>query len=375
VFSAGAPTFQLASLSSPVVLGREGPFRLEGDERVSRLHAEVSVQANSSTSVRDLGSRNGTYVDGVRCAPEIVSTPRVVRVGRSLFVVTPDASAWRGTAVSVKDGLVVGPVSRRWFLDVERAARTSRTLLVTGETGVGKEHAARAFHAQGPFARGPFVAVASATLTEDRLRALESTRGRELEGGVLFLDEVADLPPVVQAGLLRWVDGTAGKSFAVCASTHRSLVREVAEGRFREDLYHRLARPVVSLSPLRERILEIPAYVSLALGGASAHVSLVEAAMLRPWPGNARELLSAVRAAAALATDESSSSVRDSHLDPSAGQALAEERSGFGEAEVRAALEAHGWNVSGTAKALGLHRTQLYRLVERWGLVRPADGK
>jgi transcriptional regulator with PAS, ATPase and Fis domain len=156
--------------------------------------------------------------------------------------------------------------------------------------------------------------------------------------GTLFLDEVAELEPGIQAKLLRVLEtrevvplgGTRPHpvDIGLCTATLRDLRDAVASGGFREDLYYRIGRPEVHLPPLRERPEEIPFLVEQAArsSGSKAGAPLVEACLLRPWPGNIRELSTEVRAAAALAVAEGSDLVEPRHLAPQAGQRILSQR-------------------------------------------------
>src|SRR5262249_44598596 len=140
--------------------------------------------------------------------------PRVLRIGSSLFIFTRDLLRYAGGRVTVEDGMVVGPVLRAFFHEVDRAARQEESLLILGESGSGKELAARRFHAAGPNGKGRFIAVNCATIARDLAeRLLFGTRrgaysgadadaegyAQAADGGVLFLDEVGELLPDVQA--------------------------------------------------------------------------------------------------------------------------------------------------------------------------------
>ena len=207
---------------------------------------------------------------------------------------------------------------------LQRVAAAPSTVLLTGESGTGKELAARALHNLGPRAGGPFVPVNCASLSPELIESElfghargalgGATRGRDglfyyAQGGTLFLDEVAELPPSVQATLLRVLedrrirpvgsDQQVAIDVRIVAATHRDLVEAVASGRFRKDLYYRLQVVELTLPPLRERLSDVPALVAhfmaqLAppLGMPPITISEGELAYLRQydWPGNVREL-------------------------------------------------------------------------------------
>jgi DNA-binding NtrC family response regulator len=219
------------------------------------------------------------------------------------------------------------------------------------------------------------------------------------DGGTLFLDEIAELSLEVQAKLLRALEtgevqplGAARPQrveLRLVSATHGDLRAAAAGGRFRDDLYFRIGRPAVALPPLRERAEEIPWLLQAALARAGGelplHVSLVEAALLRPWPGNARELAGELAAAARRAAAAGAKAVQAGHLAATAGQPL----DGAGEAVPASApreglsvmeqserdliartLAEQAGNVQATARALGLSRATLYRKIAQYRLDR-----
>ncbi|WP_437675664.1 sigma 54-interacting transcriptional regulator [Sorangium sp. So ce131] len=415
IFSGDRATFAPIPLERGAIeLGRRevSGVRVD-DDRMSRAHARVAFDGRR-WSVRDLGSRNGTAVDGEKLSDERAGEAlRFVRTGSSLFLFATDLRPLR-TGVASGGTMVMGPALERTFKAVTRAARTRRIVHVTGESGAGKELLARAFHEAGPARRGPFVPVNCATLQEELAERLlfGARRGaftgavdakgfvQSAHGGTLFLDEVAELDLAVQAKLLRVIETSevlpVGANapervdVRICSATHADLRARVAEGKMRADLFFRLGTPTVTLPPLRERLEEIPWLVERAVreGGASArgsapeasllapHISLVEACLLRHWPGNVRELLSEVQQAAQIAAEEGNI-VFGRHLAPRAGMAIeapqAEKAPSApppapakpSDAAIREALRASGGKVAPAARALGMHRTQLYRWMER----------
>jgi len=398
VSSAGQPT--LATISThegeTLVLGRGaiGPTMLD-DPAISRQHARIRL-ADGVWHVHDLGSRNGTLIDGRRIdGRHTARGPTVIRIGASLFLPRSDIRPFRGAVVEVKDGVVMGPVLGQTMAVVARAARASSTLHITGESGSGKEIVARAFHQLGPCKTGPFVAVNCATLPEglaERLLfgtrrgaysgATDNASGfiQSASGGTLFLDEIAELDLAVQSKLLRVLEtheviplgATQAQTvqLRICSASHRSLRELVALRHFREDLYFRIARPEVVVPPLRDRGEEIPWLIERQLGEHPTHVSLAEECLLRRWPGNVRELLAEVRAAALAAGDEP---VEGRHLSDSAGgefdasPRIAHRTAPPSSDEIRAALRHEHGNVTRAAARLGLHRTQLRRWLEKKG--------
>jgi transcriptional regulator with PAS, ATPase and Fis domain len=256
----------------------------------------------------------------------VATAPTVLRAGASLFLFCADVRRFAGRRVEVEGGIVVGPTLRAIRDQIGQAARAGLVLHMTGETGAGKEVAARWFHEASARARGPFVAVncaaVPAALAERLLfgarRGAYSGADADADGyvqaadtGTLFLDEVGELEPSTQAKLLRVLETRevlplgASKArrvqLGLVSATHADLRAAVADGRFRADLYFRIGRPAVALPALRDRREEIPWLLAQALAGEKtegADASLVETALLRSWPGNARELLVETRSAA-----------------------------------------------------------------------------
>jgi transcriptional regulator with PAS, ATPase and Fis domain len=204
------------------------------------------------------------------------------------------------------------------------------------------------------------------------------------------LDEIAELDPLVQAKLLRVLEtrevlplGASSPKrveISVCAASHRDLREEVGAQRFREDLYYRIGRPEVRIPPLRERLDELPRYIARELANVdprlSPSIGLVEACARREWPGNVRELLKEIRHAghAALAREVTQVDARDlaegagTALRPNARPAEAPARAAPPDDEsIARALAENGGNVRGTARALGMHRNQLRRWIEKRG--------
>jgi two-component system NtrC family response regulator len=293
---------------------------------------------------------------------------------------------------------------------IGRLADSESTVLITGETGTGKEVVARAIHRHGRRCGAPFVAVncaaIPATLLESQLfghargaftGAIADRAGsfREANGGTLFLDEVGDMDLAMQAKLLRVLQDrvvmpVGGKPVPVdvriLAATHRDLRTMVASGDFREDLFYRIGVVVVHLPPLRERLSDILPLAEhfLALGGSGKRLSAEAAGRLlaHPWPGNVRELRNAIERAVALAPlavltasdfaflgGEAPAADR---LSPPADAWLAGELpeavARLETEMIRRALATCGNNRAEAARRLGIHRQLLYEKMRRYGL-------
>jgi len=392
----------------PLVLGRDCPDGASVDDaRVSRRHVEVSF-GPPGWQVRDLESRNGTRVDGQPVSGTAVcARPPVVGFGRSIALAVPDVLPFLGAAPMRAGDMVQGPRWRAALAEIAAVAATGSDLLITGETGSGKERAAAHFCAAGPRARGPFIAVNCATIPHgiaERLLfgtvkgaysgASAEAQGymRAAQGGVLFLDEFGDLELEVQDKLLRVLEtkeviavgASRGQVVDVgfCLATNRDLRAAVAAGTFRSDLYYRVSQCEVDLPPLRERREEIPWIAQLAVERGEPEVGLaadlVEECMLRPWPGNVRELLAEVQRVARVSRVQGHRTIHADLLSARAGELPANlaatapsepapERAPVTADDVMRALREAG-SVSAAAKVLRVHRSHLYRLVHQFGI-------
>jgi len=287
-----------------------------------------------------------------------------------------------------------------------KVARTDATVLLVGESGTGKEVAARAVHAGSRRASGPFVAINCAALSDNLLEselfghekgaftgALQRRRGRiELaDGGTFFLDEVGELKPELQAKLLRVLqertfERVGGAQVLTAdvrwvAATNRDLAAEMAAGRFREDLYHRLAVFPVRLPPLRERkgdLLPLADQLLVRVGkslgkpGLSLDASGRAALLAYDWPGNVRELLNALERAAILADDRVLS---EEHLILGTGIAAAASGHETGgtlanleKSAILEALAATGGHRKKAAERLGIGERTLYDKLKVYGI-------
>ncbi|MBL8683897.1 MAG: sigma 54-interacting transcriptional regulator [Myxococcales bacterium] len=307
------------------------------DRSVSGVHARV-VETDDGWEIRDQGSTNGTWVDSIRVTTARLRPGVEIVVGRSTLRCVArkvDESAPREGPTS--EALYGRSVAMsRLRRETASAAITPYPVLVHGESGTGKELVARAVHQLRMKPRAPFVAINAGalpeTLVEDELFGHEKgaftganarRRGafEQADGGVLFLDEVGELPLAQQAKLLRvletWEVRRVGAESPirvhvklVCA-THRDLFALVREGRFREDLLFRIAQHTLRVAPLRERIEDLPSLArslcERVAGELGRDVVLEDEALAKllayEWPGNVRELLGVLRAAASRAPD------------------------------------------------------------------------
>ncbi len=262
------------------------------DRAVSRVHTELSPREDGLWVV-DLGSRNGTYVNGVRVSEARVPPNAVVRVG------TTDISVIYGNA-EIPEGLWAEPAfcgligysarMREVFSATANAAKNEANVILEGEVGTGKKSLARAIHTSSAHSGAPFIVVECAALTspEQIVETLEEAL-QSAEGGTLVLEEPSELPLAVQRELTPPLDA---KAFRVVTTTTRDLRRLVNQGAFRETLYFRLAGSTIRVPALRDRSIDVVPLLHAFLGDDKhlATNQLIADLERLPWTGNVREL-------------------------------------------------------------------------------------
>lgn len=404
----------------PVRLGRsvDGPGLIE-DPRLSREHALITEPASplGPLELEDQGSGNGTFVNGARVTRHRLAPGDVVSMGDTLLVLDqepdPDLLPVKAAADATRASEVIGGsfTAARIRRAIDTVASGGSVLLL-GETGSGKEVAARAIHRLSGRS-GPFVAINCAAIPAELAEAeLFGVRKgaftgaaadrdgvfAQADGGTLLLDEIGDLPIGLQAKLLRVIEtgmiqplganGSVSVNVRVIAATHIDLERSG----FRSDLYARLGEWVLHLPPLAERkcdVLELwDRFVAGELDGKAPPrtAELSEALLLHSWPRNVREILKLARRLAVLADQEIGF---DLDLLPHPLQAPIRSRSdggtklhspdapepggdgedvGPGRSVLEEALRAAQGNVSKVAEQIGCHRQQVYRWLRRMRL-------
>jgi transcriptional regulator with PAS, ATPase and Fis domain len=377
-----------------------------GDDTVSRVHCELSSERDG-IGVRDAGSTNGTLVDGTRIIEGVVRAGTLLTLGHTTVRVSvPDEIAFVAVSEADRFGELVGTsvAMRRVYATLERVSPTDATILLQGETGAGKDAAARSIHAASRRAKGPFVPVDCAAIPESLFEselfghargafsgAVADRKGvfEEASGGTLFLDEIGEVPLALQAKLLRALEsktvrpvGTSAErpiDVRVVAATNRPLTQAVNDGGFRADLYYRLAVIEVTLPPLRARAEDIPAlarHFQSRLGGEPLPESFLAMLKRRAWPGNVRELRNFIERAASLGLADSSAPPVDLPADLASlmplDRPLKEARQAwlamFESVYVRSILAKTGGNVTRAAELAGVNRRFLQRMAARLGL-------
>ena len=414
-------------LDAAHTLGRQGPSGF-ADARMSREHARLSPRRGlAPAELEDLESNNGTWVNGTTVTRTPLRPNDVVAIGETLLVVDQESYDDRlpvaderaaGPAPQLEGLLGASYVAERLRRSLLTVAASRGPVLLFGETGTGKEVAARALHERGGRA-GPWVALNCAAIpTEvaeaelfghkkgaftgalaDRVGAFASAHG-----GTLFLDEVAELSPAMQAKLLRALE--LSEIVPVGSSTAEPVdVRVVAatlhapeSGKLRADLHARLAEWELVLPPLVERRADILLIFDHFSGGVRRTPELSEALLTYSWPQNVRELRNLARrvaslvgaggmadlshapatirqrmderfgeGGASLSRDSGAPMARDS-APPRASRPVDPESVGPGRAALDGALRETRGNLTLVAEKFGVHRQQLYRWLSRLGL-------
>jgi len=398
-----------------IVIGRSSTATVRIDDpKVSREHARI-LRRGDALELVDLGSRNGTRVNGkVARGRSALSSGDTVQVGEAEILIAETAGALDTQAATADvqlPGVVVSdPAMAQVFERVRRVAPMETTVLLLGETGVGKEVVAEQIHRQGPRASGPLVRLNCGSLPESLLESelFGHERGaftgadkrkagyfETASGGTLFLDEVGELGASMQTRLLRVLeDGKfmrvggreeIASNVRVVAATNRELERDVRTGRFRQDLYFRLSTFIIRLPPLRERPSEIELFAELFARQFSGRMKRPQARIAADamaaltaydWPGNVRELRNAMEHAVVEAED---GIITAGHLpdsvrgEPQASAASGGMRGQVAETERRAiedALAAEDGNQTRAARRLGISRRALIYKLEKYDLKR-----
>jgi transcriptional regulator with PAS, ATPase and Fis domain len=379
------------------------------DPSVSRVHCELRVRGRG-VQVVDAGSTNGTYAEGVRIESAELQPGGLLRLGAtSVRIEAVDAPTRVPVSQRERFGDLLGAsvAMRRVYAILERLAAADTTALIHGETGTGKELAARAVHEASRRARGPFVTVDCGAIAESLIEselfghvrgafsgALGDRKGlfEEANGGTLFLDEVGELPLALQPKLLRALEAREVRRVGgnqarpvdvrVLAATHRSLSRSVNEGTFREDLYYRLAVVEVELPPLRARredlaILSQRFYERFRGSDETMPDALLAAIHARAWAGNVRELRNFIERSVTLGATvdrgvpagEPLGAAPDAivpvHLPLKDARVAWMEQ--FERRYVEALLRRTGGNVTKAAELAGVNRRSLQRIIASLG--------
>jgi two-component system, NtrC family, response regulator HydG len=309
------------------VLIGQGPaceIRID-DPEISRRHAALEVSGDR-LRVTDLSSTNGTYVDGVCVLDAMLFGGETLRLGGTSLHAELTAVKRPEPQARASFGRLIGasPAMRSLYSLCDRLAASTVPVIIEGQTGTGKEVLAEALHEASPRAQAPYVvfdcSAVQANLAEAELfghergaftGAIGSRKGMfELaHGGTLFIDEIGDLDPALQPKLLRAVERGEVRRIGsdrlirfdvrILAATRRDLDQEVSAGRFRDDLFHRLAVTRIELPPLRSRVGDVAVLARHFWQAMGGDLRMLPADVVArweryQWPGNVRELRNAV---------------------------------------------------------------------------------
>jgi two-component system nitrogen regulation response regulator NtrX len=415
-------------LSDVVMPRRDGLMLLE-DLKTAGVAAPVvmmSGQAHIEMAVR------ATRLGALDFLEKPLSTEKLlVTVGNALKLTRLEAENQDlRTRVGKQTLVFAGETMGRVMAQIERVAASEVRICIYGETGTGKELVARTLHEKSPRSGGPFVtlncAAVPAELIESELFGHEkgsftgaaqrhTGKFEQAHRGTLFLDEVGDMPPAMQAKLLRVLEEGEVERIGsnkptvvdvrVVVATHRNLEELVESGGFRRDLYHRVVVFPIELPPLRRRAEDLPALVEHFVRQVSAQNgwkpipftdAAIDALKQYPWPGNIRELRNVVERLLLLAGTEVDAAAVElalpaarstsAHANQSATVVqssgatttgpLAERVLAFERAEMLKELERHNRHITQTAKALGLERSHLYKKCQQLGIdLKSLDGR
>ena len=382
------------------------------DQSVSRFHVLISPSPDGFV-IEDLGSTNGTEVNGARVASATVTGRCRIGLGQTVLECAPVVRklVTGPASVSALEGMLGDSLAMRAAYGlIRQVAPTEASVVITGETGTGKELAARAIHAQSLRKAGPFEVVDCGNVDRELLGsqlfghekgaftgAVSAYRGAfdRARKGTLFLDEIGELSADVQTRLLGVLQRREVRPLGadtahpidtrVVAATHRDLEAMVSRGQFREDLYFRLVVIVVHLPPLRERRADIPVLVAHFLDelapGAPARIApaAMEFLVAQPWKGNVRELRNAVQRALVLS---GGAEIEIPHLtlSPRADAAVPGTAPGrpvtleeSERAAIQEALRRNAGNKSRTARELGIALATLKRKLREYGLAAASE--
>jgi DNA-binding NtrC family response regulator len=383
------------------------------DRTVSRRHAALDVESGR-VRVGDLGSKNGTRVNGVKIVEAWARDGDTIQVGSTLVRLDSVPSGLKvALSTATSWGRLIGASTemRRLYPFCERLAQSDVSVIIEGEAGTGKDLLAESLHERGRRAQGPFVVLDCTEVPGPLLEAElfgyvagarpGSSEGRagvieRAQGGTLLINEIGDLDVALQLQLLRVLERRSVRrigseqaretDFRLLVSTRSDLDREVAAGRFREELLHRITSARIELPPLRRRrgdVLVLARHFSQELGGSDQ--GLEQATRLgwdeHAWPGNVRELYSTVARHLALGeladlgmpepADGTESISVDQLIEQALTLPLAEARqrvvAEFERRYVRSVLERHSGNVTHAADSAGVARRYFQILKARLG--------
>jgi DNA-binding NtrC family response regulator len=399
----GAAERRIRLPPAPLTIGSAADNDLVLDDpHVSGKHA-LLAPVDGGFELRDLGSTNGSFVQGVAVSSAQLQPGVLITLGTTMLRFEGARSDTEGDGPThFGDAIGTAPAMRRVFDLLSRLAPSELTITLIGETGTGKDVLARAIHAASPRHDRPFVVfdggAAAPNLIESQLfghergaftGATDEHAGafERANGGTLFLDEIGELPLELQPKLLRVLEqrrvarlGSTGErpvDVRIIAATNRDLEREAAAGRFRHDLFFRLGVAVVRLPPLRERPGDLTAiihHLCAELGGVAVSPDALAVLESYDWPGNVRELKNVLMSAVAV-SDRAILQPKDfllfegRRVAPAPGTSLAGRTlEQIEAAAIRQTLAALDGNKTQAARALGIAPSTLYAKIKKYDI-------
>jgi len=385
------------------------------NQTVSAVHAEITI-TDKGFRVKDLGSTNGTFINGVRIWDAVISDGQQLTFGtyQTDFQVEADTISEKISEQEEYHGAVGRSTQMRaLFSRINKVATTPATVLIQGETGTGKEVVACSIYESSNRKEKPFVVLDCSSIPKNLVEselfghekgaftgAISQRKGafERANGGTLFLDELGELELDLQPKLLRALEQrkiqrvggnqTINVDVRIIAATNRDLQRHVAQGSFREDLYYRLAVVTLELPPLRERLDDLDVLVEhflkqMNMTREDLPQDALETFQQHTWPGNCRELRNAVERAVVLGETQPQKSplspgaqVKEGphtivhHVETQTAykQQKALMNAAFEEKYVRLMLKEYRGNVSAAARQAGIDRMSLHKILGRYNL-------
>ncbi len=366
------------------------------DPTISRRHVGLTP-VRGGFWARDLDSKNGTWVEGLRVREVLLPEGSELKLGATTLRLRWAAEVRPSRRFG--QFLTADPALQQTLATLERASLSEATILLEGETGTGKELLARAIHQRSPRSAGPLVVLDCGAITASLLEsqlfghtkgaftgAVQEQAGafEAAAGGTVFLDELGELPLDLQPKLLRALEARTVRRLGesrdrdidvrIVAATHRPLQQMVKDGRFRGDLYYRVAVVRVEVPPLRQRPADLPLLAThlvehLSQGRGSLGPEAFAALSAHDWPGNIRELRNVIERALALAATPHIGPAElfgvPTIAAPTFHQAKDQLILAFEREYVRRLLAQHDGNISRAAQEAGLTRNALYALLKR----------
>jgi two-component system nitrogen regulation response regulator NtrX len=404
------PALVLLDIAMP---GRDGMEVLEEVHAIAPELPVIMMSGHGTIETAVRATKLGAY-DFIEKPLSLEKLLLTLQHALQLSGLARENRALRAEALRAHEILGSSEVMRRLKEQIALAAPTNGWVLITGENGTGKELVARQVHLQSKRAERPFVEVNCAAIPEELIEselfghekgaftgAIAQKRGKfELaHTGTIFLDEIADMSLKTQAKILRILQEhkfervggseTMEVDVRVIAATNKSLEKEIASGRFREDLYYRLAVIPFHVAPLRERREDIPilvnAFVREFCAEAGSREKTIQPRAMSllqsySWPGNVRELRNLVERlvlmtpGARIGSDDLPDPIRNTDVrEGLENTSLDRARRAFEREYLLARLREHGWNISRTAEAIGLARESLSRKIRSYKIEMQRD--